>query len=195
MTREPCASRWPPLRLPRGSKLAAQKQSMKRDHCRRRRGPGAGSGDLVPPAASPRAFLGSTPQLPEESVSLQARRPRGLAPLHSARQRARASVIMRTAMGARCLRFALLVAVHTLLLPCSLCLNNGLGLTPPMGWNSWNHFRCHVSDALIRKTADAFVSTGLYRAGCVSLKLHARRLTPRALCERSAHSVCATICQ
>ena len=40
-------------------------------------------------------------------------------------------------------------------------LDNGLGLTPQMGWNSWNHFHCGVNDQLIRETADAIVSKGL----------------------------------
>ena len=40
-------------------------------------------------------------------------------------------------------------------------LNNGLGLKPQMGWNSWNHFACNVSDQLMRQTADAIVSKGL----------------------------------
>ena len=38
-------------------------------------------------------------------------------------------------------------------------------LTPPMGWNSWNHFACDVSDSLIRGTADAMVSSGMRDAG------------------------------
>lgn len=42
---------------------------------------------------------------------------------------------------------------------------NGLGHTPPMGWNSWNHFGCHIDENLIRQTADAMVSTGLSGAG------------------------------
>ncbi len=37
--------------------------------------------------------------------------------------------------------------------------------TPPMGWNSWNHYGCNVSDALIREQADAMVSSGLKAAG------------------------------
>ena len=37
--------------------------------------------------------------------------------------------------------------------------------TPPMGWNSWNHFACDVSDSLIRGTADAMVSSGMRDAG------------------------------
>lgn len=34
-----------------------------------------------------------------------------------------------------------------------------------MGWNSWNRYACNVSDALIRKQADAMVSSGLKAAG------------------------------
>ncbi|XP_028072884.1 alpha-galactosidase-like [Camellia sinensis] len=44
-------------------------------------------------------------------------------------------------------------------------LNNGLGRTPQMGWNSYNHFPCKLSDQLIRQTADAMVSTGLAALG------------------------------
>jgi alpha-galactosidase len=40
-----------------------------------------------------------------------------------------------------------------------------LSRTPPMGWNSWNHFACDVSDSLIRGTADAMVSSGMRAAG------------------------------
>ena len=41
----------------------------------------------------------------------------------------------------------------------------GLALTPPMGWNSWNHFGCNVSDSLIRGTADAMVTSGMRDVG------------------------------
>ncbi|XP_058100007.1 alpha-galactosidase-like [Magnolia sinica] len=44
-------------------------------------------------------------------------------------------------------------------------LNNGLGLTPQMGWNSFNHFPCTLNEELIRETADAMVSTGLAAVG------------------------------
>jgi alpha-galactosidase len=43
--------------------------------------------------------------------------------------------------------------------------DNGLARTPPMGWNSWNHFHCDVSDSLIRSTADAMVASGMRDAG------------------------------
>jgi alpha-galactosidase len=41
----------------------------------------------------------------------------------------------------------------------------GLALTPPMGWNSWNHFACNVNEKLIREVADAMVSSGMKDAG------------------------------
>ncbi|CAM0956664.1 unnamed protein product [Alopecurus aequalis] len=42
---------------------------------------------------------------------------------------------------------------------------NGLGKTPQMGWNSWNHFACGVNEEIIRETADAIVNTGLAKLG------------------------------
>ena len=40
-----------------------------------------------------------------------------------------------------------------------------LAKTPPMGWNSWNHFRLEISDAIIRAQANAMVTSGLKAAG------------------------------
>ncbi|HUZ47315.1 MAG TPA: glycoside hydrolase family 27 protein [Terriglobia bacterium] len=40
-----------------------------------------------------------------------------------------------------------------------------LASTPPMGWNSWNHFACKVSDAVIREQAAAMASNGMKAAG------------------------------
>ncbi|ONI32171.1 hypothetical protein PRUPE_1G352200 [Prunus persica] len=44
-------------------------------------------------------------------------------------------------------------------------LANGLALTPPMGWNSWNHFNCKIDEKIIKATADALISTGLSKLG------------------------------
>ena len=44
-------------------------------------------------------------------------------------------------------------------------IDAGLALTPPMGWNSWNHFACNVSEQLIRDTADALATSGMRDAG------------------------------
>jgi alpha-galactosidase len=46
-----------------------------------------------------------------------------------------------------------------------------LAATPPMGWNSWNHFACKVSDAVIRDAADAIVRNGMKQAGYVYVNI------------------------
>ena len=54
---------------------------------------------------------------------------------------------------------------------CLLCivyinpLDNGLGLTPQMGWNTWNKFACAINETLIYDSIDAFVKSGLVEAG------------------------------
>lgn len=42
---------------------------------------------------------------------------------------------------------------------------NSLAQTPPMGWNSWNKFACHVSEDLIKSVADAIATNGMKDAG------------------------------
>ncbi|KAL6897322.1 hypothetical protein ACP4OV_007018 [Aristida adscensionis] len=44
-------------------------------------------------------------------------------------------------------------------------LENGLGRTPQMGWNSWNHFHRNINEVIIRQIADAMVDTGLAKLG------------------------------
>lgn len=44
-------------------------------------------------------------------------------------------------------------------------LDNGLALTPPMGWNPWNRFGCDINAQLVRETADALVASGMRDAG------------------------------
>ncbi|KAJ8718023.1 hypothetical protein PYW07_005953 [Mythimna separata] len=57
----------------------------------------------------------------------------------------------------------------------TLALDNGLALTPPMGWLTWERFRCItdckkypnecISENLIKRTADRMVSDGYLDAG------------------------------
>ena len=47
----------------------------------------------------------------------------------------------------------------------TLAINNGLGRTPQMGWNSWNKFNCNINETVIRNAADQIVSTGLSKLG------------------------------
>jgi alpha-galactosidase len=44
-------------------------------------------------------------------------------------------------------------------------LENGLARTPPMGWNSWNHFRYDTDPQLFKDMADAMVSSGMQECG------------------------------
>jgi alpha-galactosidase len=46
-----------------------------------------------------------------------------------------------------------------------------LAATPPMGWNSWNHFACKVSDPVVRAAADAIAGNGMKQAGYVYVNI------------------------
>ena len=61
-------------------------------------------------------------------------------------------------------RVGLALLVLLLMAPLAWA-GDGLALTPPMGWNSWNKFGCNVSEKLIRSAADALVSSGMKDAG------------------------------
>ena len=47
----------------------------------------------------------------------------------------------------------------------TLALDNGVGLTPALGWSTWNTFQGAVSAELLRASADTMVSSGLRDAG------------------------------
>jgi len=57
------------------------------------------------------------------------------------------------------------VVVLVTMFSASSALDNGVILTPPMGWSSWNKFRCGISSKLIREIADAVKSSGLLAHG------------------------------
>ena len=68
------------------------------------------------------------------------------------------------------------------LLACTLALatlapfagaqkSNGLALTPPMGWNSWNWFAGKVTQDDVKQAADLIVSTGMRDAGYVYVNI------------------------
>lgn len=49
--------------------------------------------------------------------------------------------------------------------------DNGVALTPPMGWSSWNTFRQKIDEQIIRETAAAMKACGLVEAGYQYLNL------------------------
>jgi alpha-galactosidase len=63
------------------------------------------------------------------------------------------------------LRLLLWLALATAAAPASAQKVAGLARTPPMGWNSWNHYGCEIDEGLIRRTADAMVANGMRDAG------------------------------
>ena len=54
----------------------------------------------------------------------------------------------------------LLAVAHT-----ACALDNGLGRTPMMGFNTWNTFKYGINETLIKQTSDLMVSLGLRDAG------------------------------
>ncbi len=71
------------------------------------------------------------------------------------------------------MRLAALVLALAVALPGAVQAQKaeGLAQTPPMGWNSWNHYGCNIDETLIKRTADAIVSSGLRDAGYVYVNL------------------------
>jgi len=68
-------------------------------------------------------------------------------------------------------RASFIVAGLGLLAGLAFAEGNGPAQTPPMGWNSWNHFACKVTEADVRSAADAIVSTGMKSAGYIYVNI------------------------
>lgn len=71
-------------------------------------------------------------------------------------------------------------------------LDNGLGRTPLLGFNSWNVFACEVNETVMRDTMDAFVTLGLRDAGYDTVSVDdcewsaaSRRPATSAACDRA----------
>ncbi len=60
-----------------------------------------------------------------------------------------------------------LTVLSTLLLSGAAAFGQTIAATPPMGWNSWNHFAGRVTEADVRSAADMLVSTGMRDAGYI----------------------------
>jgi alpha-galactosidase len=57
--------------------------------------------------------------------------------------------------------FCLAVFFASVLTPVGMAQSTQLVPTPPMGWNSWNHFAGKVTDTDVRSAADAMVASGM----------------------------------
>jgi len=72
---------------------------------------------------------------------------------------------MNARLRKSCLLSLILYVGILFCVPPAHALENGLALTPPMGWNSWNRFACNVNEDLVKSAADAPVSSGMKDAG------------------------------
>eukprot|EP01087_Luapelamoeba_hula_P008664 TRINITY_DN2185_c1_g1_i1.p1 TRINITY_DN2185_c1_g1~~TRINITY_DN2185_c1_g1_i1.p1 ORF type:complete len:416 (-),score=62.34 TRINITY_DN2185_c1_g1_i1:51-1298(-) len=70
------------------------------------------------------------------------------------------------------------VSIGTLLIVCCCCwvaqgLDNGLGLTPAMGYNTWYDVQCSdmMHEQTVRDTADAIVRRGMHKLGYTYVNL------------------------
>jgi alpha-galactosidase len=68
-------------------------------------------------------------------------------------------------------RLLLCLALTLTAVPASAQKFAELARTPPMGWNSWNHYGCTIDETLIRRTADAMVANGMRDAGYVYVNI------------------------
>ena len=59
---------------------------------------------------------------------------------------------------------AALAAAAALLVPVG-GLDNGLALTPPMGWSTFNAFRGDWNETIFKANVQAIVDSGLFKAG------------------------------
>src|SRR5882757_8879296 len=72
---------------------------------------------------------------------------------------------------ARWLRKSLVIALFSGLAAAACAQSVPAAQTPPMGWNSWNHFFEKVTDADVRAAADAMVANGMRDAGYVYVNI------------------------
>ncbi len=79
---------------------------------------------------------------------------------------------MRTILRLKMSRMLLLAGLALLLMcPRGAAQVSPAAATPPMGWNSWNHFAEKIDDATVRAQADAMVSSGMRDAGYVYVNI------------------------
>lgn len=62
---------------------------------------------------------------------------------------------------------SLILAIFLGLVKFVTPLNNGLGLAPPMGWNTWNRYYCDIDQTVIYTNTDQIKKLGLAELGYI----------------------------
>ena len=57
--------------------------------------------------------------------------------------------------------FAAALLAAALLAPATRALDNGLGLTPPLGYNAYDHVGCCANETTMKEQGQALIDTGL----------------------------------
>lgn len=57
------------------------------------------------------------------------------------------------------------------MLVATSALDNGVGRSPAMGWNSWNTFRCDINERVVLEVARAMAANGLRDAGYIHVNV------------------------
>ncbi|KAJ3101189.1 hypothetical protein HDU97_001601 [Phlyctochytrium planicorne] len=61
--------------------------------------------------------------------------------------------------------FASIASLALLASGPALALDNGLGLKPALGWNSWNLFNCDITEDIVKGMVDTIIKLGLDKIG------------------------------
>ena len=84
-----------------------------------------------------------------------------------------ATLLKRTSVRVKTMK--LILTSLTILVGCFTlplhATDSNVAASPPMGWNSWNHFACKVTAADVRAAADAIASNGMKDAGYVYVNI------------------------
>src|SRR5579863_3009688 len=65
----------------------------------------------------------------------------------------------------------ILIALALSYVALASAADSTVAATPPMGWNSWNHFACKVTASDVRSAADAIAGNGMKDAGYVYVNI------------------------
>lgn len=63
--------------------------------------------------------------------------------------------------------YCTLTAVVLCVPPTTRALDNGLGLTPPLGYNAYDHVGCCANETTMKEQGQALIDTGLQKLGFV----------------------------
>ena len=76
--------------------------------------------------------------------------------------------ISKESMFKKKLEFILFISLNLTLIHS---IDNGLGKTPPMGWNGWNQYLCEVNETVFKQNANKIIELGLDKKGYIHINL------------------------